>query len=153
MKFVRTEKGGEPLPQGYVIDASSLFELFFLSPDRKILPILNNSFVLDLALYEVGSILNKGKDSQISGLDDEKVLALSNEFSKVMDVVGRIHLDPEDLKRVLRLSLDKGLTFYDAAHIFQSQKLNLPLVTNDKKMASAGKSAGIKVKKAEDLAA
>ncbi len=153
MKFVRTEKGGEPLPQGYVIDASSLFELFFLSSDRKILPILSNSFVLDLALYEIGSILNKGNDSHISGLDNEKVLALSNEFSKVLDVMERIHLDPEDLKRVLRLSLDKGLTFYDAAHIFQSQKLNLPLVTNDKKMASAGKSAGIIVMKAGDLAA
>ena len=70
-----------------------------------------------------------------------------------MDVMERIHLDSEDMERVLRLSLDKGLTFYDAAYIFQSQKLNLPLVTNDKKMASAGKSAGITVKKAEDLAA
>jgi predicted nucleic acid-binding protein len=53
---------------------------------------------------------------------------------------------------VLILSLEKGLTFYDAAYIFQSQKLNLPLLTNDRKMASAGKKAGITVKKAEEIA-
>lgn len=136
-----------------MIDASSLFELFFLSSDQKILPILSNSFILDLTLYEIGSILNKGNDNHISGLDNEKVLALSSEFSKVLDAIERIHIDPEDLKEVLLLSLEKGLTFYDAAYIFQCRKLNLPLVTNDRKMASAGKSAGIAVKKAEDLAA
>ncbi len=141
------------MPQGYVIDASSLFELFFLSSDQKILPILGNSFILDLTLYEIGSILNKGNDNRISGLNNERVLALSSEFSRVLDVIERIHLDPEELKRVLLLSLEKGLTFYDAAYIFQSRKLNLPLVTNDRKMASAAKSAGIAVKKADDLAA
>ena len=135
-----------------MIDASSLFELFFLSSDRRILPILSSSFILDLTLYEIGSILNKGNDSRISGLDKEKILALSNEFSKVLDVMKGIPLKPEDLKKVLLLSLEKGLTFYDAAYIFQSQKLNLPLVTSDKKMASAGKMAGITVKKAEDIA-
>ena len=152
MKSVRIEKRGEPLPQGYVLDASSLFELFFLSSDQKILPILGNSFILDLTLYEIGSILNKGKDNRIRGLDNEKVLALSGEFSRVLGAIERIHLDPEDLKRVLLLPLEKNLTFYDAAYILQSRKLNLPLVTNDRKMASAGKSAGIAVKKAEDLA-
>lgn len=140
------------MSQGYVIDASSLFELLFLNSDQEILPILSHSFILDLTLYEIGSILNKGNDSHISGLDNEKVIALANEFSKVLDAVERISLDPEDLKNVLILSLEKGLTFYDAAYIFQSQKLNLPLLTNDRKMASAGKKAGITVKKAEEIA-
>lgn len=152
MKSARIEKKGELLSQGYVIDASSLFELLFLNSDQEILPILSHSFILDLTLYEIGSILNKGNDSHISGLDNEKVIALANEFSKVLDAVERISLDPEDLKNVLILSLEKGLTFYDAAYIFQSQKLNLPLLTNDRKMASAGKKAGITVKKAEEIA-
>ena len=152
MKSARIEKKGELLSQGYVIDASSLFELLFLNSDQEILPILSHSFILDLTLYEIGSILNKGNDSHISGLDNEKVIALANEFSKILDAVERISLDPEDLKNVLVLSLEKGLTFYDAAYIFQSQKLNLPLLTNDRKMASAGKKAGITVKKAEEIA-
>ena len=83
----------------------------------------------------------------------DSVLELSREFSRVLGAIERIHLESEDLKKVLLLSLEKGLAFYDAAYIFQSRKLNLPLVTNDRKMASAGKSAGITVKKAEDLAA
>lgn len=152
MKYARIEKKGELLSQGYVIDASSLFKLLFLNSDQEILPILSHSFILDLTLYEIGSILNKGNDRHISGLDNEKVIALANEFSKVLDAVERISLDPEDLKKVLILSLEKGLTFYDAAYIFQSQKLNLPLLTNDRKMASAGKKAGITVKKAEEIA-
>lgn len=152
MKSARIEKKGELLSQGYVIDASSLFELLFLNADQEILPILSHSFILDLTLYEIGSVLNKGNDSHISGLDNEKVIALANEFSKVLDAVERISLDPGDLKNVLLLSLEKGLTFYDAAYIFQSQKLNLPLLTNDRKMASAGRKAGITVKKAEEIA-
>ena len=136
-----------------MIETSSLFELFFMGSNRRVLSIISSSFILDLTLYEIGSILNKGNDSHISGLDKEKTLALSIEFSKVLEVTERVRLEPEDLNKVLLLSLEKGLAFYDAAYIFQSRKLNLALVTDDREMASAGKAAGISVKRAEEIGA
>ena len=42
------------------MDSSSLFTLFFLDSEEGVQEILKESFVLDLAGYEIGSILTKG---------------------------------------------------------------------------------------------
>ena len=140
------------MTQGYVIDASSLFTLLFLTSDPEILSVLRSSFISDLTIYETGNILSKGRDERIKGLDRKKISSLSKEISNVLSGMNTVHLKPEDFNRVLSISTDRKLTYYDASYIFFSKELKLPLVTEDNAIRAAGKDMGIVVKIAEDLA-
>ena len=95
----------------YVLDSSSFLTLFFLDSEEKVHKILKESSVLDLAGYEIGSILTKGNDGHIRGLEREIILDLTKEIGKVIANIRVIRLKTLDIAEIMKLSLSTGLTF------------------------------------------
>ncbi len=135
----------------YVLDSSSLFSLFFLDSEENVHKILKESSVLDLTCFEIGSILTKGNDGHIRGLEREVILDLTKEIQKVIANIRVIRLNTLDITEIMKLSLSTGLTFYDASYVFYSKFHQMALLTDDKEMYREAKKLGLEVKKVEEV--
>ena len=135
----------------YVLDSSSLFTLFFLDSEEKVHKILKESSVLDLTGYEIGSILTKGNDGHIRGLERELILDLTKEIEKVIANIRVIRLKSLDIAEIMKLSLSTGLTFYDASYVFYCKFHQMALLTDDKEMYREAMKLGLAVKKVEEV--
>ena len=135
----------------YVLDSSSLFTLFFSDSEENVLKILKESSVLDLTGYEIGSILTKGNDGHIRGLNRELILDLTKEIEKVIANIGVIRLKTLDIAEIMKLSLSTGLTFYDASIVFYCKFRQMTLLTDDKEMYREAVKLGLEVKKVEEV--
>ena len=135
----------------YVLDSSSLFTLFFLDSEEKVHKILKESSVLDLTGYEIGSILTKGNDGHIRGLEREIILDLTKEIGKVIANIRVIRLKTLDITEIMKLSLSTGLTFYDASYVFYCKFHQMALLTDDKEMYQEAMKLGLEVKKVEEV--
>ena len=135
----------------YVLDSSSLFTLFFLDSEEKVHKILKESSVLDLTGYEIGSILTKGNDGHIRGLEREIILDLTKEIQKVIANIKVIRLKTLDIAEIMKLSLSTGLTFYDASYVFYCKFHQMALLTDDKEMYREAMKLGLEVKKVEEV--
>ena len=135
----------------YVLDSSSLFTLFFLDSEENVHKILKESFVLDLTGYEIGSVLTKGNDGHIRGLERELILDLTEEIEKVIANIRVIRLKTLDIAEIMKLSLSTGLTFYDASYVFSCKFHQMALLTDDKEMYREAMKLGLEVKKVEEV--
>ena len=135
----------------YVLNSSSLFTLFFSDSEENVLKILKESPVLDLTGYEIGSILTKGNDGHIRGLNRELILYLTKEIEKVIANIGVIRLKTLDIAEIMKLSLSTGLTFYDASYVFYCKFNQMTLLTDDKEMYREAMKLGLEVKKVEEV--
>ena len=135
----------------YVLDSSSLFTLFFLDSEEKVHKILKESSLLDLTGYEIGSILTKGNDGHIRGLEREIILDLTKEIEKVIANIRVIRLKSLDIAEIMKLSLSTGLTFYDASYVFYCKFYQMALLTDDNEMYREAIKLGLAVKKVEEV--
>ena len=133
------------------MDSSSLFTLFFLDSEENVHKILKESFVLDLTGYEIGSVLTKGNDGHIRGLERELILDLTEEIEKVIANIRVIRLKTLDIAEIMKLSLSTGLTFYDASYVFYCKFHQMALLTDDKEMYREAIKLGLEVKKVEEV--
>lgn len=139
------------MDSSYLLDSSSLFSLFFMGSEEKVLEIMKKSYVLDLTGYEIGSILTKGNDGHIKGLGREFILDLTNEIEKVVAGIRVIRLEPMDIAEIMKLSLSTGLTFYDASYVFYCKSHQKALLTDDREMYREAFKLGLNVKKTEEV--
>lgn len=139
------------MTSSYVLDSSSLFTLFFMDSEEGVQKILKESYILDLTGYEIGSILTKGNDGHIKGLDREITMDLTKEIEKVVAMIRAIKLEPLDIAEIMKLSLSTGLTFYDASYIFYCKSNQIVLLTDDKEMYREASKLGLEVKKVEEV--
>ncbi len=135
----------------YVLDSSSLFTLFFLDSEENIHKILKESSILDLTGYEIGSVLTKGNDGHIRGLERELILDLTKEIEKVIANIRVIRLKSLDIAEIMKLSLSTGLTFYDASYVFYCKFYQMALLTDDNEMYREAIKLGLAVKKVEEV--
>ena len=133
------------------MDSSSLFTLFFLDSEENVHKILKESSVLDLTGYEIGSILTKGNDGHIRGLERELILDLTKEIEKVIANIRVIRLKSLDIAEIMKLSLSTGLTFYDASYVFYCKFYQMALLTDDNEMYREAIKLGLAVKKVEEV--
>ncbi len=139
------------MDSSYILDSSSLFTLFFMDSKEGVREIMKESYVLDLTGYEIGSILTKGNDGHIKGLERKLILDLTKEIEKVVAKIRVIKLEPLDIAEIMKLSLSTGLTFYDASYVFYCKLHQVALLTDDKEMYREALKLGLKVKKIEEV--
>ena len=139
------------MDSSYILDSSSLFTLFFIDSEEVVQKIMKESYVLDLTGYEIGSILTKGNDGHIKGLERKLILDLTKEIEKVVAKIRVIKLEPLDIAEIMKLSLSTGLTFYDASYVFYCKLHQVALLTDDKEMYREALKLGLKVKKIEEV--
>lgn len=120
----------------YVVDSS--FLLSTLLPDEKVLKpfqkilesFRKNETVFvssELLKYEIGNSLKSAVIQK--RLTSKKAQGIYSAFKKMA-----ISYQEINYEQVLSLSLEYGLTFYDATYIFLSKKNKCQLLTLDKKL-------------------
>ncbi len=139
------------MSSGYILDSSSLFTLFFHDSEETVQEILKESYILDLTCYEIGSVLTKGNDGHIKGLDKNLINSLTKEIEKILAGINVIKLRAPDLSEIIQLALSTGLTFYDSSYIFYCKSHQLSLLTDDSKMFREAMKLGLDAKKAEEV--
>ena len=116
-----------------VFDASSIFVAIKTGQSD----ILKDSYSVILARYELGNII--WKETALSGIYsiDEGV-----QLVKVFDrILGEMKLLHPPLEQVYKTALKYKMTYYDASYLFAAMDLNIPLITEDKKMWKNAESA------------
>ena len=122
-----------------------------MDSEENVRKILKDSYVLDLTGYEIGSILTKGNDGHIRGLERDLILDLTKEIEKIIANIEVIRLETLDIAEIMKLSLSTGLTFYDASYIFYCKIHQMALLTDDKEMYREAVKLGLEVKKVEEV--
>jgi predicted nucleic acid-binding protein len=116
-----------------VFDASSIFVA--IKTGRQHL--LKDASSVILARYELGNII--WKETALSGVysADEGI-----HLVKVFDrILGEMRLLHPPLEQVYKTALKYKTTYYDASYLFAALDLNIPLITEDKKMRQKAESA------------
>jgi predicted nucleic acid-binding protein len=117
---------------GIVVDTSALFKLFYKEDnsdkmDELMQLLIQNDkpiFSIDLILYELGQIvLKKHRMKAVMARDFPQRL-------EAMNIEIRFS-DEEFLRSVMDISKDLNTSFYDACFIAISERMDLPLITED----------------------
>ena len=116
----------------FLFDANALLDLLKRGRD-----VIKNQYVLDLTIYEIGNAIWKEVNlfKTISGDDAKELMESIGIILQNMNVI-RIR---GDLKEILEIAIKENLTFYDASYLYYAKRMNLTLVTNDKKLFKAAK--------------
>ena len=116
----------------YLFDASSIIA----SAIKRRFDSLLDNYTLELAGYEIGNSL--WREAHLRGsIDIEELrmlVELFNEILKGMKIISGRHPSYEIVDLAGRL----GLTYYDAAYLYNAKRLDLTLVTEDGKLRKIG---------------
>ena len=126
---------GDPLPD-YLMDSSSLFKAFFIHSEMK-LGILKNSSISELTIFEVGNVLWKKRDENLMSIPESDLYQVAQRIESVIAFLVRSPISSNELTSIFRLSLETGLTFYDASYLHLARRDGKILITEDKKLSKA----------------
>ena len=126
---------GDPLPD-YLMDSSSLFKAFFIHSEMK-LGILKNSSISELTIFEVGNVLWKKRDENLMNMPEGDLYQVTKRIESVIAFLPRSPISSNELTSIFRLSLETGLTFYDASYLHLARRDGKILITEDKKLSKA----------------
>jgi len=120
----------------FVLDASTLYPIALNV--NKYIDILSESVILDLTVYEV---CNAGLVAWRRGLL-RNYMEFLRALSEIVSTLTLVKIAPEDIVGIGEIAEKTGLTFYDAAYVYVAKKLNLKLITEDRKiLEKAGNQA------------
>ena len=121
--------------EGYLLDASVIYPLldYINKVDVK------KVYILDLTFYEVGNAI--WKDYRIhKKIKDPFILAkLFHELLRKFNVLRDL-----PMQEVMRVAVERGLTYYDASYVFAAISRSLTLVSNDKDLLEKGSAISFK---------
>ena len=92
---------------------------------------LDGKITLDLARYELGNVI--WKQSVLEGrLSLEEAVDRAGSLAKIFELLEVRCVDSvEGFEGVMKLAVELGMTFYDAAYLYSAKKGRLTLVTED----------------------
>ncbi|AEA11686.1 hypothetical protein TUZN_0186 [Thermoproteus uzoniensis 768-20] len=116
----------------YLLDASALYGL--ATHYDRWLKYRERLAILHLTIYEVGNAL--WKEARAGRLQWQRA---ARPLSRVIS--GLRVLDDPPLEEVLRLAVERDLTFYDASYAYVAETLGLSLVTQDGELLRKSRAA------------
>ena len=116
-----------------VFDSSAIYKAIGISN----VSMLAGGYTVPLAMYELGNIVLKN-----SVLFHKYTSHESQELLKICETTleKMIIVSPDDLQYVYQIAVKFQLSFYDATYVCLAKKLNMSLVTLDKKLANKAHS-------------
>lgn len=112
---------------------------------------LRGEYLLDLTVYELGNAIWKINKLFKNG-DRRAALEAIEQVHHLTALMTRYEAkDRRVLTSIMGNTFKHNLTFYDSAYLTIASKLNLTLVTEDKKLAQAAKEADVPVNSTETL--
>ena len=125
-----------------VFDSSAIYKAIKSSKHA----ILSQGYTSPLAYYELGNIVlkNSTQFKFYSSIEAQDVL-------EICDIVlGQMRIINPDMKDIYVIASKLHLSFYDATYVCLAQKLNMPLITLDKKLTHKA-SSFVKITPFENL--
>jgi len=113
----------------FLFDASSIFEAII----RGVAKVLSGNYTIELARYELGSIVWK-KATLLGSVDESKYVELIYVLKKLLNIMKIVNIECSE-HEVLKLANELKITFYDASYVYKAKELNVPLVTEDRRLA------------------
>ena len=114
----------------YVLDASSIFEAY----ENHIQYILYNNVTSSYSLIELGNIIYK-HSKLLKRISEQEAMKYMEDF---YNIISRMFVYEqhrvEEFLDILNISLKFNITFYDASYVYLAYILDLPLITEDKKL-------------------
>ena len=103
----------------------------------------------DLWLFECANIIaNSVRRKRVAAADAMLVWSV---LDAVRSRVELVRLEPGQVRACLALSIELGLTVYDATYLWLASSLGLPLLTHDAALAKACGRKSVPVLRVEDL--
>lgn len=129
----------------YIFDASALLNLIRKAGSNAI-EIVRENYILDLTLYEIGNALWK-EAMLLKRISLEEAVKTISFIEKLKEILVIESLSDEDLLlKLLKISLQQKITYYDAAYISIAQNRKLTLITDDSKLIKTAKKLGVETK-------
>lgn len=127
----------------YVFDASSILTLIG-KLGEKIVDVMKGNLTVSLAYYEVGNALWKECKLAKRLTIDEAAEVLDFTFS-LLDLMEIVHTKDGDLGvQTLSNAIKLNITYYDAAYLTATQKLDKVLITDDEKLIATARKIEVK---------
>ena len=122
-----------------LVDASALLLVVKHADASKLADVAGDLATLDLASYEAGNAI--WKQARLLKLIREKDARATHEaLLGLLSHASIVREQELDHVRAMDLALKKGIPYYDACYIIAAESLDLPLATEDRKLA--GSAAG-----------
>ncbi len=103
---------------------------------------LEGNHTLDLAYYEIGNVI--WKESALFGnITPEGAHAMTGYAARIINLMIVLRTDtPGEASETMRLAIERGLTYYDAAYLHHAESTQ-PLITEDNKLRNKAEEAGV----------
>ncbi|MDK2384509.1 MAG: type II toxin-antitoxin system VapC family toxin, partial [Candidatus Korarchaeota archaeon] len=124
----------------FLVDASAFYPLAFIEGGEYVLV---DSYIMDLTVYEIGNII--WKRTRRGLVDFSEVIASMEDLFGLVEILRIDHLD---LREIETMAVKQGLTFYDSAYLYYSERKDLILVTEDQELAEKAGSRAMGVEEA-----
>jgi predicted nucleic acid-binding protein len=119
-----------------LVDASALLLLVKHAEPTKLAEMASDLTTLDLATYEGGNAI--WKQVRLLKLIDEKEARSAHEaFIGLLSHTSILRGEDLGSSKAMDLAVKKGIAYYDACYVTAAQSLELPLATEDRKLAGA----------------
>ncbi len=115
-----------------LFDASSVFELIKVK-GADALRYVKGNYTISLVHYELGNVLWKYRNKINVELVFDAIAKLLSEMNVI-----HVNIDKEILNEAINEAIKHNITYYDMAYLLTSKRLNVKLVTEDKKLIEFG---------------
>ena len=109
----------------YLFDSSSIFRAI----KQNKIEILNESYTLELARYELGNIIWKDLvlQAKVSKQESQMIAKTIKHTLTIMEVLQIAGKEDE----ILETAIEHKITFYDASYVYFAKEKQLQLITED----------------------
>jgi len=123
----------------FLFDASALYKLLTVYKDYTDKIAYNYIYILDLTFYEIGNAIWK----------DYYIFKRINNLIETSEVIYEILKELNVIENlsfieIIKIAIEKNLTYYDASYVYASKNFGLILVSEDKDLIEKGNAISVK---------
>jgi len=125
----------------FLFDASALYKLLTVYKDYTDKIDYNYIYILDLTFYEIGNAIWKDYYLLKRITDFTETSEVIYEILKELNVIENLSLS---FIEIIKIAIEKNLTYYDASYVYASKNFGLILVSEDKDLIEKGNAISVK---------
>jgi len=125
----------------FLFDASALYKLITIYKDYTDKIDYNYIYILDLTFYEIGNAIWKDYYLLKRITDFTETSEVIYEILKELNVIENLSLS---FIEIIKIAIEKNLTYYDASYVYASKNFGLILVSEDKDLIKKGNAISVK---------
>ncbi|MDR0318507.1 MAG: type II toxin-antitoxin system VapC family toxin [Nitrososphaerota archaeon] len=122
----------------YLFDTSAFIFLIKKANVQTTLQQLQNLFILDLTVYEVGNTLLK-ESNTTKFLTPKEIDTLEKVTQTILSRTEKITNQDATFQQIMKIAKTENLSFYDSSYIYFAKQNNIQLITEDQTFRNKAK--------------